>query len=190
MFKGPNNRNYNSSNDNSLYLDSHLDTDMTTKVQNVLNNFPIQIFKSSGSIDQTSYVQSRDGFFPDALRNNVLFKFVRNSELNKLRLNKVLTNWKGNDERIVNSFQWTHNIQKCENTNTIIITIQETFMGTPTLGGSSFTTYQDSEHTRDYCPIRDLFNGTYLARCTVHEDMTQIEGILHFVNFAALYSVR
>ena len=66
-----------------------------------------------------------------------------------------------------------------------MIQISETKRGIPTFGGSSFTFLQTSAHTKSFCPVTDLFNGTYLVKCFIHENDTTIKGEIHFVNFTA-----
>ena len=83
------------------------------------------------------------------------------------------------------SYKWSTNRKNCKNTNDLMITLTETYRNSPTSGGSSFTILQTSAHTKDFCPIIDLFNGTYIAKCSVHENNTKISGMVQFVNFTA-----
>ena len=59
-----------------------------------------------------------------------------------------------------------------------------------TSGGSSFTILQTSAHTKDFYPIIDLFNGTYIAKCSIHEINTSMVGRVHFVNFTAFTKIQ
>ena len=116
----------------------------------------------------------------------IISEFVKNGEGDKEKVTQQLNNWHVQNANNKKKFKWTHTFKQCEGTNNIfIITITETFMNLPTSGGSSFLILQTSAHTKDFCPITDLFNGTYIARCTVHEIITRIQGTVDFVNFTA-----
>ena len=143
-----------------------------------------QIWKTDDNIsmDRThSYKDLSSKLFQNS--EKILSEFVENALGNELE--SLLETWNNNTEKNMNKFKWKHTLTKCERRNRYIVTIRETCKDIPTSGGSSFVVLQASAHTKDFCPITDLLNGTYIARCTVHEDMTNIQGIVDFVNFTA-----
>ena len=116
----------------------------------------------------------------------IISEYVKNGEGIKRKVTQKLNNWHIQNTKNAKKFSWTHTFKQCEGTNNIfIITVTETFMDFPTSGGSSFLILQTSAHTKDFCPITDLFNGTYIARCVLHEDNTIINGRVDFINFTA-----
>ena len=111
---------------------------------------------------------------------------MENTEGSKWGRKQLFNSWHDNNAKYVKKFKWTHTLRECKRAKNIFtITITESFMDIPTSGGSSFIILQNNAHTRDFCPITDLFNGTYMAKCTLHEDITNIEGTIDFVNFTA-----
>ena len=95
----------------------------------------------------------------------------------------------GHESINIANFKWSYDIQGCNkngnNINYVIVVIQETYQGVATSGGSSFTLLIRSPNTMDFCPVMDLFNGTYIAKCPVHEKGSTIMAECHFVNFMA-----
>ena len=86
----------------------------------------------------------------------------------------------------ITTFKWRYDIRGYNsNESVVIVFIQETYKGVATSGGSSFTLLIRSKNTMDFCPVMDLFNGTYIAKCPVHEEGSTITAECHFVNFMA-----
>ena len=83
-------------------------------------------------------------------------------------------------------FEWLVESTSKRKDGSIVVKILETNGGIPTSGGSVFTFLQTSAHTKDFCPVTDHFNGTYIVRCLPHEDDTVIKGDVHFMNFTVL----
>ena len=136
-----------------------------------------QIWKTDGnnSIDST---HTYEDISSKLFQNSV--KWQR-----KIRM-QSLKSWCNFTARNVKKYNWTFTLSTCKETNNVfIITITETLKDIPTSGGSSFIILQTSAHTKDFCPITDLFNGTYIARCTVYENVTNFKGKVDFVNFTA-----
>ena len=146
-----------------------------------------QIWKTDDniSIDSThSYEDISSKLFQNS--EKIISEFVKHTEGNERKATQLLKSWQDSTARKVKKFKWKYTLSTCNETNNIvIITITETFKGIPTSGGSSFIILQTSAHTKDFCPITDLFNGTYIARCIFHEDVTNIKGTVDFVNFIA-----
>ena len=83
---------------------------------------------------------------------------------------------------------WKYRIIQCDNSNSVVTTITETINGIPTSGGSSFNILVESDNTKEFCPVHDVFNGTYIARCELHEaQRTRIITKGHFTNFTAYW---
>ena len=80
-------------------------------------------------------------------------------------------------------FEWLVEGTSIRKDGSIVVKILETYEGIPTSGSSVFTFLQTSAHTKDFCPVIDNFNGTYIVRCLPHEDNTVIKGDVQFVNF-------
>ena len=84
-------------------------------------------------------------------------------------------------------YKWSYRIHTCDlkSRNLVVVVIQELHYGHASSGGSSITVFSRSTNTMDYCPVVDLFNGTYIAKCQIHERGTVLKSKVHFVNFAA-----
>ena len=143
-----------------------------------------QIWKTDDNFSMNS-IHSYEDISSKLFQNseNILSEFVENALGNEFE--SFFETWHNNTETNLNKFKWTYTLTKCERRNRYIVTITETCKDVPTSGGSSFAILQNSAHTKDFCPITDLLNGTYIARCTFHADITNIEGIVDFVNFTA-----
>ena len=129
---------------------------------------------------QSKHLAFRDDI--RATRNNQtlkvmleLYQRIKNSHLQKWITSKNITH-----------FKWIYYLQGCnKNGGKVMIVIHETYQGVATSGGSSFTLLIRSKNTMDFCPVMDLFNGTYIAKCPVHEEGSTITAECHFVNFMA-----
>ena len=150
-----------------------------------------QILKANDDNKKTNNIEdinTYDGISSKLFQNSdkIISDFVENTEGSKWGRKQLFNSWHDNNAKYVKKFKWTHTLRECERAKNIFtITITESFMDIPTSGGSSFIILQNNAHTRDFCPITDLFNGTYIAKCTLHEDITNIEGTIDFVNFTA-----
>ena len=107
-----------------------------------------------------------------------IIKFHQNYS-NKMKALFGLSNKDTREE----DFEWLVESTSERKDGSILVKILETNKGIPTSGGSVFTFLQTSAHTKDFCPVTDHFNGTYIVRCLPHEDNTVIKGNVHFVNF-------
>ena len=116
--------------------------------------------------------------------NDIMSKFINNYQKYPNKTQRIFLNrhkaLKGLDK-----YKWLVKYKHCKDVGDVIITIKETYRQVPTSGGSSFTILQTSAHTKDFCPTMDLFNGTYIAKCSIHENNTIIKGMIQFVNFTA-----
>ena len=116
--------------------------------------------------------------------DNIISEVINNYQKYQSKIQQIFINinktFKGLD-----NYKWTVNYKHCKDVGDVIFTIKETYRQMPTSGGSSFTILQTSAHTKDFCPIIDLFNGTYIAKCSIHENNTTIVGMVQFVNLTA-----
>ena len=110
-----------------------------------------------------------------------LEKYIHNSRRNRRKVEFLFELW--NNESKAEDFKWTIKEKTVTKDNDIMIKILETKRGIPTSGGSSFTFLQITNYTKSFCPVTDLFNGTYFVKCFIHENDTNIQGEVNFVNF-------
>ena len=110
-----------------------------------------------------------------------LEKYIHNSRRNRRKVEYLFQLW--NNESKAEDFKWTIKEKTLTKDNEIMIKILETKRGIPTSGGSSLTFLQTTNYTKSFCPVTDLFNGTYLVKCFIHENDTNIQGEVNFVNF-------
>ena len=110
-----------------------------------------------------------------------LEKYIHNYQRNHTKMNFLFELW--NNESKAEDFEWIIREKTVTRDNDIIIQILETERGNPTSGGSSFTFLQTTAQTKSFCPVIDFFNGTYLVKCFIHANNTNIQGEVNFVNF-------
>ena len=118
------------------------------------------------------------------LLENIISNFIMNKEMYPNMTTQLLQQW-GGGVKSQKNYKWNIKFKYCNTSPNIIFYIEETFRKMPTSGGSSFTILQTSAHTKDFCPINDLFNGTYIAKCLISEDNSIIKGKVLFINFTA-----
>ena len=118
---------------------------------------------------------------PDTSLDKDLKKIIKFHQNNSTKM-KALFN-QLNREAGEEDFEWLVESTSKRKDGSIMVKILETNGGIPTSGGSVFTFLQTSAHTKDFCPVTDYFNGTYIVSCLPHEDNTVIKGDVQFVNF-------
>ena len=155
----------------------------------LISNEDIQLYKFLNEINQIYSKSSRNipQTFPAShnISQTILYEYFNNYHQNSKEIEQFFASMNKSSVQSIMNYNWLTNRDVCKNFNHVIITITETYKGSPTSGGSSFTILQTSAHTKDFCPITDLFNGTYIAKCSVHEHNTNITGMVQFVNFTA-----
>ena len=65
-----------------------------------------------------------------------------------------------------------------------LVVVNEKHRGRSTEGGAGFRTYIRSVSSVEYCPYRDLFNGTYLVCCKVRAEKSTVEIQLTHLDFS------
>ena len=113
--------------------------------------------------------------------DEVLEEYIVTCQENDSRVENLFELW-NNESRDVD-YRWIIEEETAVGKSEIIVKILETKRGIPTSGGSSFTFLQTSAYTKSFCPVKDFFNGTYLVKCFLHENVTNIKGEVNFVNF-------
>ena len=155
---------------------------------NCLGNEDIQFYKflhkfrDSSQIGYLSLQQHE--------KDLIISNFVQHFEMHENGFKNKVTELNSIMKARLRDYKWNVTVEECYTKKRVIIRIDETFRRNSTSGGSSFTILQTSAHIKDFCPITDLFNGTYIAVCHIQYQNVTIKGTVHYVNFTAFSSTE
>ena len=145
---------------------------------NPLSNEHVQYYKFMQRVNTHFNKDSQES---GGSMDEVLEEYIVTCRENGRNVENLFELW--NNGSRAEDYKWNIEEETKIKDSEIIIKILETKQGMPTSGGSSFTFLQTSAHTKSFCPITDLFNGFYLVKCFLHENVTNIKGEVNFVNF-------
>ena len=120
----------------------------------------------------------------------IISNFVQHFEMHENGIKNKVTELNCIMKARLKDYKWNVTVEECYTKKRVIIRIDETCWRNYTSGGSSFTILQTSAHIKDFCPITDLYNGTYIAVCHIQYQNVTIKGTVHYVNFTAFSSTE